>query len=90
MFDFLTKNDILGICVEENMVKKLKNWSPCLRIQKKKHIQKRTDTVKGSVRMYKPIKISSKEILTTRCARLLDILIQTQGGGGGGVYDEHK
>ena len=35
MFDFLTKNDILGICVEENMVKKLKNWSPSLRIQKK-------------------------------------------------------
>ena len=47
---------------------------------KKKHIQKRTDTVKGSVSMYKPIKISSNEILTTRCARLLDILIQTQEG----------
>ena len=40
-FDFLTqKKDILRICVEENMVKKLKNWSHCIRIQQKKALTK--------------------------------------------------
>ena len=33
---FSQKNDILGVCVEENMGKKLKNWSHCLRIQQKR------------------------------------------------------
>ena len=87
MFDFLTqKKDILRICVDENMVKKLKNWSQCIRIQqKKKHLQKRTGTAKRSASMSKPIKISSNEILTTICARLLDRLAQVHGG-----YGEHK
>ena len=79
------KNDILGVCVEENMVKKLKNWSHASEYNKKEHIQKRIGTPKGSVNVSKPIKISSNEILTTRCATLLDMLAQTQGG-----YGEHK
>ena len=53
--------------------------------KKKKHMQKRTDPAKGSVSISKPIKISSNEILTTICARLLDRLAQMQGG-----YGEHK
>ena len=48
-------------------------------------MQKRTDPAKGSVSISKPIKISSNEILTTICARLLDRLAQMQGG-----YGEHK
>ena len=82
---FSQKNDILRICVEENMVKKLENWSHCIRIQQKKHIQKRTGTAKRRASMSKPIKISSNEILTTICAMLLDRLAQVQGG-----YGEHK
>ena len=66
------------------MVKKLENWSHCIRIQQKKHIQKRTGTAKRSASMSKPIKISSNEILTI-CARLLDRLAQVHGG-----YGEHK
>ena len=82
MFDFLKKSDILRIRVEENMVKKRKSWSHCLRIQQKQHIQKRTGTAKRSVSMSKPVKISSNDILTTRCARLLDMFAQAQGGYG--------
>ena len=56
------------------MVKKLENWSHCLRIQQKKHIKKRTGTAKESVSMSKPIKFSSNGILTTRFTTLLDML----------------
>ena len=52
---------------------------------KKKHLQKRNGTAKRSASMSKPIKISSNEILTTICARLLDRLAQVHGG-----YGEHK
>ena len=52
---------------------------------KKKHLQKRTGPAKRSASMSKPIKISSNEILTTICARLLDRLAQVHGG-----YGEHK
>ena len=85
MFNFLTKNDILRICIEKNTVEKLKNWTHCLRMQQKKHMQKRTGTAKGGVSISKPIKISSNEILATICARLLDRLAQMQEG-----YGEHK
>ena len=48
MFDFLRKkNDILGVCVEENMVKKLKHWSHCLRIQQKRAHTKENWHYKG-------------------------------------------
>ena len=56
------------------MVKKLENWSHCLRIQQKKHIKKRTGTAKESVSMSKPIKFSSNGILTTIFTTLLDML----------------
>ena len=86
MFDFLTKKkDILRICVEENMVKSSKIGHTASEYNKKKHLQKRTGTAKRSASMSKPIKISSNEILTTICARLLDRLAQVHGG-----YVEHK
>ena len=52
---------------------------------KKKHIQKRTGTAKKSASMSKPIKISSNQILTTICARLIDRLAEVRGG-----YGEHE
>ena len=53
----------MRILVEENMVKKLENWSHCIRIQQKKHIQKRTGTAKRSASMSKPIKIHPMRFL---------------------------
>ena len=51
MFDILTKkNDILRICVEENMVKILENWSHCIRIQQKKSTYKRELALQREVR----------------------------------------
>ena len=81
MFNLFTKNNILTIGVEEIMVKKLENWTHCPRMRQKNHMQKRNGTAKGSVSMSKPIKISSKEILTRRCATLFDMLAQMQAKG---------
>ena len=81
MFNLFTKNNILRIGVEENLVKKLENWTHCPRMQQKNHMQKRNGTAKGSVSMSKPITISSKEIPKTRCATIFDMLAQTQANG---------